>query len=598
MIRQDIRIGNYDSDNLVTYKFIIDLYKAGVDFDEDVRKNFVMLRKYNITNNVIYYTDIYIIERDLINDTHLAYPIIEAKYIGFSSDATDFNENLNDKTYKIGGDEVYELYTKDNIGNSVADIPCDKLRIYHPHNKLTLESIIYVDTQIHDAHFHLLCRPYNTYDTNAENDFESDHLKYSEFIECWLPNIESLMSGEYFYNECLSSIDVNKNYDSYICKDDNGDIYAALKLLSLPFEIDENDGVYTKKYITGVFDDDVAHNYITYPLRVTISPYSYVDDTTHLYINDSELLMNSDIMQESSGMTLKARAGFDDNGNHAIIAEFDFPFSNLYKSFKEAYEHFYKISLDDYVGIVEYNDDDENDYVEQKQCGFILRAYSDVAMTQRIAQYISEINNPSEELDNFAFRTYGMFDRWTSLPDILVFRCFFVDRWLGTVITSNPVIISQESFRYFINTSNKNIVDWTGDQIVVDKIDDMKKDNINFIDKITCVIKKKETQNNTVPQRASTKVLYKPIFFRTQDLQTITLRTNLTQNIGVNLSEYMTKVETFKLSIGDCQFTEIARNDIYVIFSINSAALSDTSGTYHISNQDDEYISSGKYNIT
>ena len=48
MIRQDIRLGRYnkyDSDKSATYKFVVDLYKYGIDFSEDVRRNYVMFRK-------------------------------------------------------------------------------------------------------------------------------------------------------------------------------------------------------------------------------------------------------------------------------------------------------------------------------------------------------------------------------------------------------------------------------------------------------------------------------------------------------------------------------------------------------------------------
>ena len=120
---------------------------------------------------------------------------------------------------------------------------------------------------------------------------------------------------------------------------------------------------------------------------------------------------------------------------------------------------------------------------------------------------------------------------------------------------------------------------------------------INFIDKITCTVRKKPEANDIQSNRSNTRVLYKPIFFRTQDLQSITVHNGIKQNIGINLSEYMTKVDTFRLKIGNINVSESARNDIYVIFSIDASSLGSNSGTYHISNQDDEYISSGKYNV-
>ena len=73
MIRQDIRIGDYTNkgESLTSYKFIVDLYKAGIDFAEDIKKNYVMIRKYNVVNEVIYDTDVYIIERELVNDDRI-----------------------------------------------------------------------------------------------------------------------------------------------------------------------------------------------------------------------------------------------------------------------------------------------------------------------------------------------------------------------------------------------------------------------------------------------------------------------------------------------------------------------------------------------
>lgn len=705
MIRQDIRIGDYEGNNdtLTSYKFIVDLYKAGVDFDEDVKKNFSLIRKYNIINEVIYDTDVYIVERDLLSD--IAYPVTNGSFIGFSSQSTSFNENFNGT---LNSDEICDILYMEGVNDfRLADVPCDKIRIYHPHNKTSLNSIIYVDTQVRNVHIHLLCRPYNTYSTDAESDFESDNLRYSEFIECWIPNIEWLLSGKAYYKEHVSMIETG-NYEEYvvpltymssnshidklddrkisseglsyfdnesknlyednstdkwseeniysyhissdsmneiqskgintddvrtqyyyedpklyiieesgrtvrkydeqysylICSPDNGladDCYAALKIFSLPFRIDtltddDGDEMFVKRYVPEQ-NDDVSRNYITYPIRVTISPYTSIDETTHLYINDSLLLMNSDMFQEDARMTLRAYPGFDENGNHAIISHFEFPHKDDYNTFREAYEHFYNVDLNDYVGIVEYEDDDEDDYVEQKQCGFILCVYSDINMTQKVAQFNYEIDDPATQLNDFAFQTISMFDRWEQLPTTLVMQCTFIDKWLGNVIKSNPIAICEESFKYFINNSDKSVVNWANIQTVYNNSKEMDLSKINFIDKITCTIKKTSESYDTPSARANTKILYKPVFFRTQDLQTITLQESLTQNIGVNLSEYMTKVETFKLTIEDLQITESARNDIYVIFSVNSALFSTTSGTYHISNQDDEYISSGKFTI-
>jgi hypothetical protein len=127
----------------------------------------------------------------------------------------------------------------------------------------------------------------------------------------------------------------------------------------------------------------------------------------------------------------------------------------------------------------------------------------------------------------------------------------------------------------------------------------MNLSNINFIDKIHCTIRRKEDsgQNITGGSQNGPRVLYKPVFYRVQDLQNITIRAGLVQNIGIALAEYMTKVESFKMQIGEQSIVESARNDVYAIFAVNASVLSEGTGTYHISNQDGEYISSGKYTV-
>jgi hypothetical protein len=120
---------------------------------------------------------------------------------------------------------------------------------------------------------------------------------------------------------------------------------------------------------------------------------------------------------------------------------------------------------------------------------------------------------------------------------------------------------------------------------------------MKFVDKITCVIKKNTDESQNIAFNSAPKIIYKPIFYRTQDLQNIKIQRNVTQNIGVNLLTYLSKVETFYITIDDKQFIETGRNDVYVIFSVQANLLTTNGGSYHISNQDNEYISSGSWSL-
>ena len=49
--------------------------------------------------------------------------------------------------------------------------------------------------------------------------------------------------------------------------------------------------------------------------------------------------------------------------------------------------------------------------------------------------------------------------------------------------------------------------------------------------------------------------------------------------------------------IGNKEFVETARNDIFVIFNINPADIDGTAGKYDITNEDGTYLSSGNWSI-
>jgi hypothetical protein len=71
----------------------------------------------------------------------IVFPMTNKSFIGFSNDRKSFNENYNDMNFRIGGGEVYEMYTRNanDKSFSIAEIPCDIVRIYHPHNKKELK---------------------------------------------------------------------------------------------------------------------------------------------------------------------------------------------------------------------------------------------------------------------------------------------------------------------------------------------------------------------------------------------------------------------------------------------------------------------------
>lgn len=629
MIRQDIRIGDYSNIGitLTSYKYIIDFYKHDVDDISVVYKNFVMLRKYNIINDIVYDTDIYFIDKGLFDengklkeDATIIYPATNGSFIGFSQNPASFNEFFNKSSVSsLDSDDIYHIYKldDDNVLQEDADIPCNEIRIYHPHNKNELQSLIYVDVVVNSIRFHLLCQPYLDYETYSDADIDIEKIKYSEYIKIYIPDMDYILDAKnkIYYKEDITDIDTiilpdnNEQTTGLVSSDlvvidSNNDIednYASFNLFTIPFMIDDtNHKQFIKKYVIDP-NDDVARNYITYPVRVMIYPYDFIDETTKIYINNSTIQANSDVFYADSSMSLAAEIGWPDTQVPSLICRFQFPGKNRFNTFAEAYEYYYRVNLNDYDNIFEYDDEedeDDEDIIEQKQCGFMLVMYSDYKMTQVVDKETFEISNPNNTLDDFAFQLNNMFPNWDALPETLIMRAFFIDKYLGNIIPSNPVTVPERLFKYLVcdDPQKRSIVNWNYNSDYTN----MDTNNINFIDKISCTIRRKndDKQNINLNGIANTPtVVYRPIFYRVNDLQNIVIRSGLTQNIGISLAEYMTKVESFVLHINNQEYYETARNDIYAIFNINGGTISTTSGTYHITNQDGEYISTGNYTV-
>ena len=144
------------------------------------------------------------------------------------------------------------------------------------------------------------------------------------------------------------------------------------------------------------------------------------------------------------------------------------------------------------------------------------------------------------------------------------------------------------------NFYNKKI-----EEIKNDLINDVNTKKVNFINNVKCIVNKKSSDevfvnNSTYNQ----KIIFKPIFYKVKDLQNIVLKPNINQKIGINLSEYLSKISTFKIIIENTEYVEVGRNNIFVIFEINSNNLTDQSGSYNLIDNYGNYISSGNWTIS
>lgn len=147
-------------------------------------------------------------------------------------------------------------------------------------------------------------------------------------------------------------------------------------------------------------------------------------------------------------------------------------------------------------------------------------------------------------------------------------------------VVSNPIPLTQELFKYFVNGTEKLI-----------DIQDMEIINYNVVNKIENTVVQLERPTN------SKSNIIQPVFFKVKDSEKLTLHPAVTENICINLDDYKSKVKTFKLQIEGCIFEQIGVNQYGILFRVIGNILPNKvlDGTYYVLNEDDILVTTGKY---
>lgn len=570
------------------YEYIIDSYNYENDNIEYYNK-FVFIRSFDYINNIAQDTDIYIIEKDIydkyINEEYnLIFPISNTKNTGYTNNGVNFSDSFNKNFY-------YEFFDNNGVETSLR---CNKIRIYHPNNKVILNGIVHVENYINGIHFHYFCQDYNLIYNNSKTEFIVNHNIYSEYIEFYIPDIDYLFDDniKLYYIEDINVITSDKNVD--FIKNNvlniNNVQYTPFAFFIQPYKIVENTNIETNDEVHYVKEYYKLRNCIynmKFTFNINIFPYSYIDETNSKYIYDENLLPGSYTLSNKYSFNLISKFIFKNNIPY-IYCDFNYPskdnFINIYKN--KALYYAYKM----YNGI-------KDEYYDNKYIECELKIYTDINLKHYI--YIKTLSFDLLDLknNNIKFKLNSIFNKWVEVPDMLFCIATFKDNYLGIEYASNKVILNNEKTKYLISNDEFIINTLIESNIDMKEIK-LNKDNINFINKINCIINKQDNNSNSniiVKNSNSQRVIYKPIFYKVQDLQNIKLVKGITQNVGINLVNYMTKVDTFKLTIDGLELTEVGRNDIFVIFNINSNNLQNMTGTYNILTDSGEYISSGNY---
>lgn len=205
-------------------------------------------------------------------------------------------------------------------------------------------------------------------------------------------------------------------------------------------------------------------------------------------------------------------------------------------------------------------------------------------------EYIKNIKQPTKdeiisgEIDRTGvkvfFSTWETFEEgWAAVGSLSIYNDNDEEEF---TIISNEIPITQEVFSKFVNDGLEKIID----------VNDMNITNYSVVNKIENKIIQLDRPND------SKSNIIQPVFFRSNELENITIHPVVTENISINLDDYKSKVQKFTLLINGCKFEQVGANSYGIIFKIhaNSLPSTTTNGIYYILDDNMELVTTGKYN--
>ena len=204
-------------------------------------------------------------------------------------------------------------------------------------------------------------------------------------------------------------------------------------------------------------------------------------------------------------------------------------------------------------------------------------------------KYVEHVYDNAQSHSDFTLNEF-VFDSWNEYIEGMYANVFVIIQKSDEdilVLTSNRVFITQEEFKYFMKMS-EGVLEIR--QVNLDSLN-MEVNNykvVNVIEnKIVSVERPSDYRSN----------IYKPIFVKVQETDSIRLHSAVTENIVINLDAYKNKVNSFILKVGDTNYYEIGRINSGIVFKVVGNSLPSEDGIYYILNEDGELVTSGKYTI-
>lgn len=360
---------------------------------------------------------------------------------------------------------------------------------------------------------------------------------------------------------------------------------------------------------------DIQKQNINDNVNVSIIPYT--DIINGKYMIDKIMPPGVCTFGTDNKISLKCEIGFVD-GKISVIGKFAYQNSDRF-TLQDYYEKTYNVDLSKYKkysnDIDEINIENSNDINEllrghKEMCGYVITIASDM----KFKNIIWTQSSYSNIIDDFSVSIVHLFTDWNQVPPNVFAKVIFIDKYIGLTLSSNIKTLTKDEIKYTIIEGNKTRLEDIVELQEFDGYIPKKYETINeieenmgkynkaiFMNTMNCHIVRtsmnKDNDNNGISKSSRPRVIYKPLFYRTEDSHIIKIRQNVTQNIGVNLSKYMTKVDKFYMRIGNTDYLEIARNGIYVIFKVDALKNQISVDKYDIIDGEGNYITTGSITL-
>lgn len=597
-------------------KYLVEM----IDSDIISTKQYVAFRNTDVINDMTVDTDIYLAPMD--RDIPKIWPSTNTTGIPLMSTNSDaFSESIKDEYYAPDKERSIPEYDSTWGGYSfsrlldedlyIKNVKTIKLRIWHPTTDLNRDMILYVDSWVNSLHIHWYCDIIQHEDKHTGKERRLNQDIYNEYFEVEIPDFRDVLYGSTYieepslifrneYSENKIKYAKDEQYSRAIHKDTDYKVYEEIEepedgciqltdmnlLLHYWKYHKKDDGTEMKEYVKNPYSIPEMIS-----LNVTLYPWKSISDNGIFTINKYAKPASCYFVDDFK-MSIKASFEFI-NGTISVVGRFCYPES--FSSIESAWQRIYSTDFSKYKSLSERAKDYE-DLKEILGDSLEMVKYTCIVSSDYLSKnIIHEEISYSDRVDDFLFPMKDLFSKWSQVPDNVYVRLIMEDRAIGKNCSSPTVLFTKDKLKYTINEQQYTRLSIKKKET---DIDDMNKENFNFISNMNCrIIKSNDDKQQIQKNSVQPRIIYKPIFFKVQDLQNIVLRSNMSQNIGISLSSYVNKVDEFVLSIGENKWHESSRTSSFVIFNVNSKLIKEATGKYDILTSDNEYLSTGNYTI-